>query len=146
MKKVFLIAICVLIVFVEFQVISCSRRPKRPADLPSLTPCIVSVTFGGEIIEGVGVYLTPEDKTVNKWSAGGITNAEGKAEMITSSVFNGVVPGKYIISFKKAGKSVDMNAPPSLIHKKYTLGQSKETINVTTDQSEYTFTLEGLKK
>jgi hypothetical protein len=145
MKKIFVIVICVLIIFAEFQLISCSRRVKRPADLPALTPCVVSVTFGGEIMEGVGVYLTPEDKTINKWSAGGITNNEGKATMITSSVFNGVVPSKYIISFRKVGKSVNMNAPPSLIPKKYMSGQSKETITVTTEQKEYAFELEGLK-
>ncbi|MDR2171894.1 MAG: hypothetical protein LBP59_17250 [Planctomycetaceae bacterium] len=145
MKKIFVILICVLILFVEFQIASCSRRPKRPVDLPALTPCVISVTFGGEIMEGVGVLMTPEDKNINKWGAGGITNKEGKATMVTSAVFEGVVPGKYIISFKKTGEPVDMNAPPSIIPKKYLTGQSKETINVTTDQSEYTFTLEGLK-
>ncbi|MDR1483878.1 MAG: hypothetical protein LBT09_03545 [Planctomycetaceae bacterium] len=146
MKKILVIAICVLIVFVEFQVMSCSRRPKRPADLPALTPCVVSVTFGGEVMQGVGILMTPEDKNINKWSAGGITNEEGKATMITSAIFKGVVPGKYIISFKKTGESVNMNAPPSIIPQKYITGKSQETINVTTEQSEYTFTLEGLKK
>ncbi|MDR2346535.1 MAG: hypothetical protein LBE18_10745 [Planctomycetaceae bacterium] len=146
MKKKFAIVICVaLIVFVEFQLFSCSRVPKRPDDLPPLTSCVVSVTFGDEIMEGVGILMTPEDKNVNKWSAGGITNKEGKATMITSAVFTGVVPGKYIISFKKNGESVDMNAPPSLIPQKYITGKSKEIIDVTTDKSEYVFTLEGLK-
>jgi hypothetical protein len=146
MKKILVIVICVLIVFIEFQIISCSRWKKRPADLPTLTSCVVSVTFGGETIEGVGVYLTPEDKTINKWGAGGITNKEGKATLITSSIFTGVVPGKYIISFKKTGESKNMNAPPSLIPQKYITGQSKETINVTTDQAEYIFELEGLNR
>ncbi|GHT30447.1 hypothetical protein FACS1894214_0330 [Planctomycetales bacterium] len=124
----------------------CHRGPKRPADLPALTPCVISVTFGGEIMDGVGVLLTPEDKQVNKWSAGGKTNAEGKATMITSSVFEGVVPGHYIVSFKKSGKPIDMNEPPSLLPKKYALGQSKETISVTKEKSEYVFELDGLPK
>jgi hypothetical protein len=96
-------------------------------------------------MEGVGVRLIPEDKQVNKWSAGGKTNSEGKATMITSSVFNGVVPGNYIVSFKKSGKPVEMNEPPSLIPKKYMPGQSKETITVIKEQKEYVFELEGLK-
>ncbi|MDR2763269.1 MAG: hypothetical protein LBB88_11745 [Planctomycetaceae bacterium] len=144
MKKIFVIIICILIIVVEIQVISCSRRPKRPADLPELTPCIVTVTFGGEIMKGVGILMTPEDKNVNKWGAGGITNDEGKATMVTSAVFDGVVSGRYIISFKKNGESVDMNAPPSLIPKKYLTGNSKEIIEVTTDKSEYAFKLDGL--
>lgn len=125
--------------------IGCHWGPKRPADLPELTPCIISVTFGGEVMEGVGVMLIPENKQVNKWAAGGKTDIKGKAVMITSSVFNGVVPGNYIVSFKKSGEPVDMNEPPSLIPKKYLPGQSKETITVTKEQKEYVFNLEGLK-
>ncbi|MDR2755286.1 MAG: hypothetical protein LBC20_06230 [Planctomycetaceae bacterium] len=124
----------------------CHWGPKRPADLPELTPCTIFVTFGGEVMEGVGVMLIPEDKQVNKWSSGGKTNIEGKATMITSSVFKGVVPGNYIVSFKKSGQPVDMNEPPSLIPKKYMSGQSKETITVTKEQKEYVFELEGLKQ
>ncbi|GHT13671.1 hypothetical protein FACS1894170_09920 [Planctomycetales bacterium] len=124
----------------------CHRGPVRPADLPPLVPCTISVTFGSEVIANVGVVLTPEDKDVNKWSAGGRTDTSGKAVMITSSVFDGVVPGNYIVSFKKTGESVKMDEPPSLIPKKYTLGHSKETVTVTKEQSEYMFELEGLKK
>jgi hypothetical protein len=124
----------------------CHWRAKRPADLPELIPCTISVTFGGEVMEGVGVMLIPENKQVNKWAAGGKTNHEGKATMVTSSVFGGVVPGNYIVSFKKLDKPIGMNEPPSLILKKYTPGQSKETITVTKEQQEYVFELEGLKK
>jgi hypothetical protein len=124
----------------------CYRKPVRPADLPPLVPCTISVTFGGEVMANVGVVLTPEDKGVNKWSAGGRTDPNGKAAMVTSSVFDGVVPGNYIVSFKKTGEPAGRDEPPSLIPKKYTLGQSKETVTVTKEQSEYTFELEGLKK
>ncbi|HBT77259.1 MAG TPA: hypothetical protein DEB39_10135 [Planctomycetaceae bacterium] len=123
----------------------CRRGPKRPADLPELTPCTVVVTFGEKIMEGVGVYLTPADKAANKWGAGGVTNAEGKADLITSSLYAGAVPGDYVISFKKQGAQVGTNEPPSLIPRKYTLGRSKETMTVKTDQREYVFALEGLE-
>ncbi|MDR1478523.1 MAG: hypothetical protein LBJ00_06225 [Planctomycetaceae bacterium] len=146
MKKIFVIVICAFILLVEFQITSCSRLPKRPADLPKLTPCTISVTFGGEVMQGVGVLMIPVDKEANKWSAGGITNQEGKATMVTSAAFQGVVPGEYIISFKKTGEPVSMDEPPPIIPQKYLTGKSKETVNITTDQSEYTLTLEGLPK
>ena len=122
----------------------CSRSPKRPADMPKPTPCTIFVTFGGEVIEGVSVYLTPEDRQVNPWGAAGLTNAEGRAIMRTDSVFLGAVPGSYIISFRKLAEPTDMNTPPSLIPEKYTLGKSQEKITVSKDQPEYTFSLEAL--
>lgn len=122
----------------------CSRGPKRPADMPKLTPCTISVSFGGEFMQGVSVYLTPEDKQANPWGAGGLTNDEGKAVLKTDSAFEGVVPGNYIVSFRKLAEPVDMNTPPSLIPIKYFLGKSQETIVVTQDQKEYIFDLEGL--
>ncbi|MDR1271303.1 MAG: hypothetical protein LBK82_17490 [Planctomycetaceae bacterium] len=144
MKLSFTTIICLSVIV--FLLTGCHWGPKRPADLPELTPCTISVTFGGEVMEGVGVMMIPEDKQVNKWSAGGKTNNEGKATMTTSSVFGGVVPGNYIVSFKKLDKPIDMNEPPPLIPKKYLPGQSKETIAVTKEQQEYVFQLEGLKK
>jgi hypothetical protein len=97
-------------------------------------------------MQGVGVLMTPVDKEINKWSAGGITNKEGKATMVTSAAFQGVVPGDYIISFKKTAEPTSMNEPPSLIPQKYLAKKSKETITITTDQSEYILVLEGLAK
>jgi len=122
----------------------CFRVPKRPADMPKPTPCVVLVTFGGEVMEDVSVYLTPVDRQANQWGAAGLTNAEGRATMKTNSVFDGAVPGDYIISFRKLGAPVDMNTPPTLIPEKYTLGKSKETMTVSKEQSEYTFSLDAL--
>ncbi|MDR1923668.1 MAG: hypothetical protein LBQ66_04770 [Planctomycetaceae bacterium] len=146
MRTIRVTIILLLVLLMIYQVLGCGRRVRRPADLPPLTPCVISVTFGGEVMDGVGVLLTPEDSSVNKWSAGGLTDSEGKAKMVTSSAFDGVVPGNYVISFRKLDKPVDMNAPPSLIPQKYITGISKETITITTDQSEYILTLDGLQK
>jgi hypothetical protein len=143
--KIYSTILTVIILMAAFALgFGCSRGPKRPADMPKPTPCTVFVTFGGKVMEGVSVYLTPEDKQVNKWGAAGLTNAEGKAIMKTDSTFTGAVPGQYIISFRKLAEPVDMNTPPSLIPEKYTLGKSQETLTVSRDQSEYTFSLEAL--
>ena len=146
MKKMFHCTILNIVVFILAFVIGfgCSRGPKRPADMPKPTPCIVRVTFGGEVMEGVSVYLTPEDKHVNKWGAAGLTNAEGRAIMKTNAAFEGAVPGNYTISFRKLAEPVDMNTPPTLIPEKYTLGKSQETMTVSKEQSEYTFSLDAL--
>ena len=135
----------VIVLLVTFSLCpGCSRGPKRPADMPKLTPCIISVSFGGETMQGVSVYLTPEDKQANPWGAGGLTDANGKAVLKTDSAFEGVVPGNYIVSFRKLAEPVDMNTPPSLIPAKYSLGKSQETIIVTQGQKEYIFDLEGM--
>ncbi|MDR2116557.1 MAG: hypothetical protein LBP87_09260 [Planctomycetaceae bacterium] len=137
------IAILVLFIF------GC-RKPERPEGMPDLTPCIVSVTFGGEKIEGVGVQLHPQDLTTNEWVSGGRTDVNGKAILKTGAYFDGAVPGTYIVSFQKFAEpelSPDgmlLQSKP-LIPKKYMQGQSKETITVTKEQKEYVFELEGLK-
>lgn len=122
----------------------CKRGPKRPADLPKLTPCTISVTFGGQKVDGVGILLLPEDPQANRWSASGRTDVEGKAKMITSSVFEGVVPGSYMISFQKNAEQIGTEPPPSVIPDKYTPGKSKEKIAVSENQKEYSFELETL--
>ena len=137
-----------VVLIVAFTLLACSgcpRGPQRPADMPKPIPCIIYVSFGGETLPGVSVYLTPEDKKVNQWGAGGLTDAEGRAVLKTNAAFEGVVPGNYIISFRKLAEPVGMNTPPSLIPDKYTLGKSKETIAVSEDQTEYRFDLDGLK-
>jgi hypothetical protein len=127
---------------------ACRPQPRPPKEMPPLTPCIVIVTFGGEKIEHVGVRLRPKE-TGNRWGAGGLTDAEGKAVLKTAGPFEGVVPGEYIISF---GKKVSppaaehMTSPRiSLIPAKYDANHSKETITITAEQKEYVFELEGLK-
>jgi hypothetical protein len=142
--KIIIVSFVISIAFV----MGC-RRLERPEGMPDLTPCTISVTFGGEIMEDVGIILTPIDKT-NNWSAAGKTDKEGKTVLKTRLYFNGVAPGNYTISFQKYAEpelSADGMALPAklLIPKKYTSGNSKEIIEVTTDKSEYNFTLEGLK-
>ena len=136
------VVVAILLVFVITT--GCSRAPKRPADMPKPTPCMITVTFGGEVMEGVSVYLTPEDKQVNKWGAAGLTDAKGRAILKTNSVFDGAIPGNYVISFRKLAESVNMNTPPSLIPEKYTLGKSTKKIVVAKEQTNYVFELEGL--
>jgi hypothetical protein len=113
--------------------------------MPATTPCTLTVTFGGEKIEGVGVSLKPKDQS-QPWYANGKTDQSGKVVLKTQGYYVGVVPGEYGVSFQKNGLAElnDQGMPtrtPSLIPLKYTAGQSKETITVTKERSEYVFEL-----
>jgi len=127
----------------------CGQRvPDRPSGMPATIPCTLTVTFGGEKIEGVGVFLKPKDPS-QPWYAGGKTDQNGKVVLKTSGYYTGVVPGEYAVSFQKNGQAeLDKQGmpiqTPSLIPLKYTASQSKETIVITNDKSVYVFDLEGL--
>ena len=131
---------------VSFFVLSvgCQRLPPHPEGMPELTPCTVVVTFGSEKIEGVGILLQPKNKKESNWSAGGQTDAEGKAVMKTAAYYQGVVPGEYTISFQKSEPDEEMGPGIPLIPVKYFSAHSQEIIVVTKEQKEYVFELEGL--
>ena len=138
--------LCLLLLLCTVCLGGCGKRlPPRPSGMPDTTPCTLTVTFGGEKIEGVGVSLKPK-APVRRWYANGKTDPNGKAVLKTNGYYNGVVPGDYTVSFHKNGLAEldEQGMPirtPSLIPVKYTAGQSKETITVTTEQSVYAFEL-----
>jgi hypothetical protein len=145
-----LIYTTILIIFVTFS-ISCNNRPKleRPEGMPELHPCSVTVTFGGQAIEGVVVSLTPEDGS--KWGASGSTNKNGTAALSTSYGFKGVPEGKYTIAFVRIIQNPDFddNDPKSmpfrsLIPAKYGKGKSKETVEIKAgEKNKFTFELDA---
>jgi hypothetical protein len=129
--------------------IGCQRLPERPEGMPELVPCVVVVTFGGEKIEGVRVLFHPKHAEENTWSAGGQTDAEGRAVMTTAVYYRGVVPGEYTVSFQKSApdemRPDGMPLPGRpLIPLKYSPNRSTETIVVSKSQTEYVFILDAL--
>ena len=133
------------ILIVLLLLVGCRKTVPRPEGMPDLVPCTVTVTFGGETIENVGVLLRSTEPG-NRWGAGGRTDAKGKIVLKTAGAFEGVVPGEYIISFSKRVTRSDgpMGGEVSLIPEKYAPKQSTETITVTKDQVEYSLALDGL--
>ena len=129
----------------------CQRLPERPEGMPALTPCTILATFGGERLQGVSVLLQPQDPQVQNWSAGGQTDAEGKAVLKTAAYYNGVVPGEYFVIFQKYAEpelgrdGMPLPAKP-LIPIRYSKANWTETIVVTKQQAEYDFELEGLQE
>jgi len=129
--------------------LGCGKRlPPPPDEMPPIVPCVVAVCFGGQAIEDVAVLFQPKN-TADQWSAGGTTDAKGKAVMKTGGYYSGVVPGEYAVSFRKVDNvELDRHGMPmrshSAIPAKYTDKHSKETITVTEKQSVYVFDLEGI--
>ena len=130
----------------------CQRLPDRPEGMPELTPCTIEVTFAGERLADVGVLLKPKDvvnDTSSAWPAGGKTNTEGKAVMVTAAHYTGVAPGEYVVSFEKyAPEEMRRDGMPlpakPLVPLKYSQKQSQETVAVTKSQAVYAFDLDGL--
>ena len=145
MTRFFSLCFCVVLLCI----IGCQRLPERPEGMPELVPCTVVVTFGGEAMEGVQIVLHPRNKEESDWAAGGQTDAEGKAVMKTAAYYQGVVPGEYTISFQKhapveTGPGIMERPAKPLIPVKYSPANSRETITVSSSQTEYVFELDAL--
>lgn len=78
------------------------NRSDRPADLPQLTPCTLTVTAeDGVPVEGALVQLLSDQAPASLWNAGGITGPEGKLIPLVQGKWPGVVPGTYKVMVKK---------------------------------------------
>jgi hypothetical protein len=142
--------IVLLLLSVTLTNISCSyqRKLERPEGLPELYPCSISVTFGGNAIEGVKVSLTPVDGDM-KWKPSGLTDKNGTAKLDTSYGFEGVPVGLYTISFSKIIHTADDSDPSipenkSLIPLKYKQGNFSEKIEIKAEEkNEFSFVLDA---
>lgn len=139
----------VLLVFLS--AVGCQRLPPKPDGLPDLHPCRITVTFGGESLEDIGVGLKSVDPNV-KWRANGKTDKKGVAVMKTSAVYPGAPTGKYVVSFSKiedkdgaADPTMSMKdmAGESAIPLKYMEGKSTETVEVRPGRNDFSFALDG---
>ena len=85
------------------------RSEKLPEGMPKPYPLVVTVIQDGKPLEGATIALLGVDSS-NIWSAGGATDASGKASLKTSNKYHGVVPGKYYYVIQKF--EADKNAAP----------------------------------
>ena len=106
---------------------------KKPADLPKLHPCTVSIDMNGAPLEGALVTLVPDS---GKWSAAGTTDATGSVDLYTRN-FRGIPEGSYRVTVQKFQTSASSSSadeedrttgyspqgeklpPPSLVDKKF---------------------------
>ena len=136
--------IFILLCFAVFT-LGCGKYPDRPADLPPLHPCKITVTFGGEPKENVTVALISDQKT--KWKSGGQTDKKGVVQLKTAFAFDGVPEGDYTIAFSKwedrVGNTLEEMVPMSMIPLKYGPKESKETISVKKGKNNFKFSLDA---
>jgi len=77
--------------------LGCGGQPK-PAGLPNLYRCQVTVTMGGKPVDGAIITFAPE---AGQWSANGRTDANGVAQMKTHATYDGAPAGKFKVGVNK---------------------------------------------
>ncbi|MGL6195669.1 MAG: carboxypeptidase-like regulatory domain-containing protein [Thermoguttaceae bacterium] len=75
--------------------------PKVPADMPKLYPCTVVITQDNQPLEGAVVTLFHQDPSLQKWTAGGLTDVSGKVVLKTQGRYDGVAEGDYKVTVTK---------------------------------------------
>jgi hypothetical protein len=142
----------IVLLFLVLFITACSNRPKleRPEGMPELHPCSVTVTFGGTVMEGVTISLTPVEKD-SQWIASGATDKNGTAIPCSSYGFKGVPEGKYAVAFTRLVTNPNYNEnnskspyAQSLIPLKYGIGKSNETVEIKAgEKNKFSFALDA---
>ena len=97
MRKILLLS---FIVAFSLQM-GCSKDPNRPADLPKLYSCSITITQDGKPLEEATVTLV--SKTPAKFGTGtATTDASGTATLKTYG-YNGIPLGQYKVLIEKRG-------------------------------------------
>ena len=95
------IRIIVLLLAASCFCIGCNRGPQKPPGFPELFPCKITITQGGQPLEGASVVLFPKSGGSSGWNTEGVTNAQGIAELNTHLEFRGAPVGDYVVRVSK---------------------------------------------
>lgn len=100
--------------------------PKKPVDMPNLTPCQLTFTQEGAPVKGLYVLFQKEGMN-SDWPSSGVTDQAGHVEIFTLDKFSGVPEGNYtlVLTLSESEPNPDPNAFGldrfySLIDEKYT--------------------------
>ncbi|MCL2120082.1 MAG: hypothetical protein FWH27_16820 [Planctomycetaceae bacterium] len=96
------LALLPLLLFAFFvcATISGCRDASRPADLPTLYPCILTFQQEGKPLVGAVISLEPAGKS-SKWAVTSITDESGVARVVTHGKYPGAPEGDYAIVIYK---------------------------------------------
>lgn len=72
-----------------------------PKDMPKLYSCTLEITQGNQPLEGATVALYHQDSSLQKWTAGGLTDKSGKVVLKTQGRYDGVVDGNFKVTVIK---------------------------------------------
>ena len=70
---------------------------KTPPDMPKLQPTTIVITQEGAPCEGASVQLVKPDDLNYKWLAGGVTDAQGRCEILTHGKYKGAPEGEFAV-------------------------------------------------
>jgi len=78
----------------------CSNE-NRPDGLPPLFPVTLTILLDDQPIDSALVILYTEDKAIANWTIGSVTDADGKAIIVTHGQFRGAPAGKFKVCVSK---------------------------------------------
>jgi len=70
-----------------------------PSDLPKLHPTVITITQGGQPLEGALVTMIAEE--TGGWACAGKTDSAGRAVIKTNGMYNGAPEGTYKVTIVK---------------------------------------------
>lgn len=89
----------------------CGNEQQRPADLPALYPCTVTVLQDGKPLSGGMVQFGSVD-TNFKWSVFAQLDTEGKGKVFTQGLYPGAPEGEYKVMLSKTETVTEEVGPP----------------------------------
>lgn len=103
-----------LLAVVVFAFPGCSGEGPRPAGMPKLYPCTITITQEGTPLDAALISLIADDPELSKWASGGSTDNNGKCDLYLRGKFRGVPAGKFKVTVSKleTEESKLGNAPP----------------------------------
>ena len=73
----------------------------RPADLPPLFPVTLTIMLGDQPLDNALITFYSENEEIAKWTVGSVTDANGKAIIVTHGQFRGSPAGQFKVCVKK---------------------------------------------
>jgi len=134
--RTFIISLLAVCIFV-----GCGGPP-RPAGMPPLFPCEITITQEGQPLENAFVQLVPEDGS-SGWSIAGHTNANGVARILTHAQFPGAPEGTFKVLVSKTEHTLSSLPPePADVHSReweqwYELAQNERLPKFAIVQPKY---------
>ena len=84
-----------------FAVPGCGGGSPRPAEMPQLYPCTITITQERQPLDEASVTLISDEPDLEKWAAGGFTDQKGNCIPYVRSKFKGVPVGKFKVTVSK---------------------------------------------
>ena len=88
------------------------QEKKRPDGLPELFPCVITITQGGQPLNGARVFLVSESGN-SEWTVSGNTDASGKAKISTHANYAGAPAGTFKVLVSKTEMSPSQFTEPA---------------------------------